>query len=250
MRNFTGPFMLRDDECAMIIVSAIGANVTRCEELDEPPLQCERKFAQARNADRLRKKLSCARLIDRQNRRRRFEPAVTAFGEARRIGSLIGERRFLSEPADVERPQVRVEMARMHVQKARAGAAPKIFVAAAHSKVDIHRRDVDRKNAERMIDVEQQLSAAGMHCRNNLPDVAKSLPRVEHHFGNDDEVRRRRNRSHNVPRIEPAVVARLDQGQRDATAPRVFAQDHVERIELAPRRDDSRHIVVTIEHRA
>ena len=246
MRDFARAFMLGNDECAVIVVSTIGANVTRCEELDEPPLQCERKFAQARNADRPRKKLSCARLIDRQNRRCRFEPAVTAFGEARRIGTLIGERRFLSEPADVERPQIRVEMARMHVQKARAGAAPKIFVAAAHSKVDIHRRDVDRKNAERMIDVEQQFSAAGVRCRNDLADVAKSLARVEDDFGNDDEVGRPGNRSDNVPRIEPAVVTRLGKGQCDTTPPRVFAQNHVKRIEFAARCHDARHIIVGV----
>src|SRR5437588_4968475 len=187
MRNFASGSALGDDECAMIVVSTSSADVTRSEERDQSPLQPERKFAQARNADRLRKKLPGARLIDRQNRRRRFEPAVAARSEARRIGSLVGKRGFFSEPADVERPQIRVEMARMHVQKARARATPKIFVAAAHGEVDIHRRDVDRKNAERMIDIEQQLSAAGMRCRNDLADVAKSLPRVEYHFGNDDE---------------------------------------------------------------
>src|SRR5437762_7124434 len=147
MRDFARAFMLGNDECAVIVVSTIGANVTRCEELDEPPLQCERKFAQARNADRLRKKLSCARLIDRQNRRRRFKPAIAACGEARWIGTLVGERRFFSKPADVESPQIHVEMARMHVQKARARTSAKIFVTTADGEVDIHRRDINRKNA-------------------------------------------------------------------------------------------------------
>src|SRR5437660_4913509 len=141
-------------------------------------------------------------------------------------------------------------MTRMHVQKARTRAAPKIFVTAAHSEVDIHRRDVDRKNAERMIDIEQQLSAGSMRCRNDLCNVAKSLSRIEKDFRNDDEVDRLHDRSDNVPRVEPAIFAGLDQVQPDATPPRVYAQDHDERIELAPRRDDSRHIVVTIEHRA
>src|SRR5207248_9646567 len=135
-----------------------------------------------------------------------------------------------------------VEMARMHVQKARARTSAKIFVTTADSEVDIHRRDVNRKDAERMIDIEQQLSAASMCCRNDLSNVAKSLPGVEDHFGNDDEVRRCGNRIDNVPRVEPAVVKRLDKRQQDATAPRVLAQDHVERVELAARRHDTRYI--------
>ena len=108
MRNFGGAFMLGDDECTMIVVPSISADITRNEEMDQPPLQRERKFAQARNADRQRKKLPCARLIERENRRRRFEPAVAARGEARRIGTFVGKRRGLCEPADVERSQIQI----------------------------------------------------------------------------------------------------------------------------------------------
>ena len=49
---------------------------------------------------------------------------------------------------------------------------------------------------------------------------------------------------------ERAVVTRLDQRERDPAAPRVLAQDHVERIEFAARRDDARRRVVRVQHGA
>src|SRR5205085_767602 len=83
------------------VVATVEPDVTRREELDQPSLQPNRKLAQAMDADHLCEKLSRARLIERQNRWRRFEPAVAAGGEARRIGAFVPKRRFLSEPADV-----------------------------------------------------------------------------------------------------------------------------------------------------
>ena len=70
------------------------------------------------------------------------------------------------------------------------------------------------------------------------------LAGIEHHLRHDDEIDSRADRRDDVVRREPSVGARLDERERDAAAPRVLAQDHVERVELAARRDHARRAVV------
>src|SRR5438067_5451512 len=137
--------MHRDDECAVVVAAAIALHAAFSEEFDQATLQRERKLAQPGNADCLRKNLAGARLIERKDRRRRFEPAVAAAREARRIPTLIRKWPLLREPSDIERAQIRVEMSRMHVQKTRARSAAQIFVAAAHRKIGVDQGDIDGK---------------------------------------------------------------------------------------------------------
>ena len=47
----------------------------------------------------------------------------------------------------------------MHVEKARAGAAAQVLVAATDGEIDVERCDIDGKHAQRVIDVEQHARA-------------------------------------------------------------------------------------------
>ena len=138
----------------------------------------------------------------------------------------------------------------MHVQKTRAWPAAQIFVAPADREVRVERRDVHRKYAKRMIDVEQQLGAGGMRRGDDRRKVGKPLASVEDYFGDDDQVGSFTDCGENVGGVEGAIGACLDEGEHDPASRRVLAQDQVERIELAPRRDDARHAVVGIENGA
>ena len=185
---------------AAVLGPASRRDAALAEQRDEPSLQRERMRAQPRDAERQREHLPRARLVERQHRRRRFEPGVAARGEARRIGTRVGERRLLGEPAGVERAQAAVEMARRDVQEARARAAAQVLVAAADGEVDVERRDVDRKHAERMVDVEQHARAGGVRAGDDRRQVRQHLPGLEHHLRDHDEVGARHDRGEHDPR--------------------------------------------------
>ncbi len=133
-----------------------------------------------------------------------------------------------------------VEMTGRDVEEARAGAAAQVLVAAAHREVDAERSDVDREHAERVIDVEQHPRAGRVRAGDDGRQLRHDLPGLEHHLRDDDEVGAGHDRGDDVVGREVAVVARLDERERDAPAARVLAQDHVERIELAAGGDDAR----------
>ena len=83
-------------------------------------------------------------------------------------------------------------------------------------------------------------------------DATDALAGVEDHLGDDDEIDAVADRIGDVGGVEAAAGARLDERELDATAARVFAQDHVERVEFATRCDDARtrSTVPRIENRA
>ncbi len=138
----------------------------------------------------------------------------------------------------------------MQVQETCAGAAAQVFVAATDGEIDVQRRDVDRKDAERVVNVQQQAPAGLVGCRDDLRKVGQPLSGVEDHLRNHHEVALAADGFQDIARLEAAIAAWLDEGERDAPAPRVFAQDHVQRIELASRRHDARNRVERVEDRA
>ena len=71
-------------------------------------------------------------------------------------------------------------------------------------------------------------------------DIVESLPGVEDNLRDDDQIGTAADRGHDVVVLEAAVRTRLDERQRDAPAPCILAQDHVDRVELAAQRDDAR----------
>ena len=66
----------------------------------------------------------------------------------------------------------------MQVKKARARAAAQVLVAAADGEIDVERRDVDRKHAERVVDVEQHASAGRVRRRDDVGRSAIRWPVV------------------------------------------------------------------------
>ena len=111
---------------------------------------------------------------------------------------------------------------------------------------DGNRYCVPRRYVGRRLTIKADSSSVTIYDR---VEVIETLARVEQHLGYDDEVCARRG-AQDVGGFVTTVVARLDHRQCDAPAPRVLAQDEIERIELRACRDHARHRVVRIEHRA
>ncbi len=78
------------------------------------------------------------------------------------------------------------------------------------------------------------------------------LPGIEDHLRHDDEIDGCADRIEHVAGVKPAAVARRDERELDAAAARVFAQDDVERVELAACRDHAGTLIgfIRIENRA
>ncbi len=116
------------------------------------------------------------RLDRREHRRRGFEPRVAARSESRRVGTPVAERVFFREPAGVERALVLV--ARMDVEPARTGTAPRVLVRPADREVGVERGEIERQHARMVIDIEQHACARGVrgadHIRNPGNDLGVS----------------------------------------------------------------------------
>jgi hypothetical protein len=132
----------------------------------------------------------------------------------------------------------------MQVQVTRSRSAPQVLVAAADGEIDIERRDVDREYAQRVIDVEHQLARQRDVRRDDVGQVVQPLPGCEHHLRDYDEVGARADGATISAVSKRTVGTRFDQRERDTAAARVFAEDHVQRIEFArpspPRGESSR----------
>ena len=138
----------------------------------------------------------------------------------------------------------------MQVKKAGTRPTAQVLVRSADGEVRVERRDVERIDAERVIRVEQDASARRVRSPDDVRQVGDPLARIEDHLRDHDQVRARPDGRLDVRGREETVGARLDERKRDAPAARVFAQDHVERIELATRGHDTRRRIVRVEDRA
>src|SRR6185436_15638773 len=126
-------------------------------------------------------------------------------------------------------------------------SATQVFVTATDGEVDIERHDVDREHAQRVIDIEQHSPASAMYRSNHAGQVLQPLPGCEYHLRDYDEVGARADGAHDIGCIEATVGTRFDQRERDTAAARVFAEDHVQRIEFARRRHHAGNRVERVE---
>ena len=61
----------------------------------------------------------------------------------------------------------------MEVEEGRAGTAAQILVAAAHGKIDVEGRDVDREHGKRVVDIEQQASTRPVRRADDVGQVGR-----------------------------------------------------------------------------
>src|SRR5438105_8651713 len=101
-----------------------------------------------------------------------------------------------------------------------------------------------------MIDVDEHTRAGRVRSGDQRGQLWKDLAGIEDDLRDDDEIGAGARRGKKVVRGELSVLPRFDERQRDAPAARVVAQDHVDRIELAARRNYARYRVVAVENGA
>ena len=142
-------------------------------------------------------------------------------------------------------------MARMQVQKARARSAAQVLVGCRRRR---NRRRAPRRRPETR-PARDRRRAAGARPRACAAATMSGRSASRCPVLNITCDTTTRSARAPIARTMSAVSkrpsgARLDQRQRDAAAPRVLAQDDVERIELAARGHHARHAVVRVEDRA
>ena len=111
----------------------------------------------------------------------------------------------------------------MQIQEAGARSTAQVLVAAADREIRIERCDVDREHAERMVDIDAvRAHRRRVPRRRSARQFRQHLPGIEHDLRKHDQVGAGPNRRQQIFRGKMTAVARLDEAQRDAAAPRVL----------------------------
>lgn len=183
------------------------------------------------------------RLKARQHGGGRFQPGVAAGAEFGLVRAAEVEGVAFGEPAGVGREEggqrSLLEVARVDGEPPGAGAAAGVLVVAADGEVGAESVELHGDGAGRVVGVEEDERAGFVCPGDDAVEAVEHLPGDEVHDADNDEIGVAVDGVDDGVRDEQAALVRCDPADVGAALALVGLEDEIDRVELAPGRDDA-----------